>query len=72
MSMANQMTMIRNVLLCILVFFVAFILPGLVLPVITAILLYVLLQYRERVKVLERGRASENEGQRGPQPSSEP
>jgi hypothetical protein len=70
--MSNQMTTIRNVLLCILVFFVAFLLPGLVLPIVTAVLLYLLLQYREKLRALERGRESKDEGQRGPQPSSEP
>lgn len=75
MSNSSQIVTLRNILLCILVFLGAWLFP-IVAGAVIAVLLYITLQYRSKIKQLEgSGESKEMKGTKGssePQPSSEP
>jgi len=72
MSAPNQMQSIRNILLCVLVFFVWAYFISILSGIVIAALLYMLLRYRNRVKELETSSRPSAAGQSEVPPSSEP
>ena len=72
LSKPNQTRSIRNILLCVVVFFLGVIFLEIIFGTVSAVLLYLLLQSRDRVQALERSTVRRQAAPGFPEPNEVP